>query len=163
MCQVHDFGEWLEHTSWVTTIANTAWLYTSISVVHYFTLLVMVGSIVLLDLRVLGVAARRRPLTQLAEELFPWMWTAFGLAIFSGFLEFTTDAGDYLPDKVFRVKMTVILLAVMSAIVVQRGVPKWGQLPAIPTSAKVMAFISILLWIGSILAGVEIAAFSGLG
>ena len=155
--------ESLEQVGWVKVLATTGWLYSSVSVVHYFTLLVMVGSIVLLDLRVLGVAGRRRPLIQLAEELFPWMWTAFGLAIFSGFLEFTTDAGDYLPDKVFRVKMTVILLAVMSAIVVQRGVPKWGQLPAIPTGAKVIAFVSILLWIGSILAGVEIAALSGLG
>jgi hypothetical protein len=40
---------------------------------------------------------------------------------------------------------------------------KWAQLPAIPTGAKVIAFVSILLWIGSILAGVEIASLSGLG
>jgi hypothetical protein len=46
---------------------------------------------------------------------------------------------------------------------VQRGVAQWAQLPSIPASAKVLASISLLLWIGSILAGVEIAAISGLG
>jgi hypothetical protein len=76
---------------------------------------------------------------------------------------FTTDAGDYLPDTVFRVKMATILLAVIFTIVVQRGVAQWAQLPSIPASAKVLASISLLLWIGSILAGVEIAAISGLG
>jgi hypothetical protein len=91
------------------------------------------------------------------------MWGAFWLAVFSGFLMFTTDAGDYLPDTVFRVKMTVILLAVIFSILVQRSIPRWAELPSTPPGAKVLASISLLLWIGSILAGVEIAAISGLG
>jgi hypothetical protein len=160
---LHDFGEWIEGFSWVKYVAGTAWLYSGLSVVHYFTLLVMVGTGALVDLRVLGVAATRKPINQFGEQIYPWMWGAFWLAVFSGFLMFTTDAGDYLPDTVFRVKMTVILLAVIFAIIVQRRVPEWGRLPSIPARAKVLASISLLLWIGSILAGVEIAAISGLG
>lgn len=160
---MHNFGEWIEHLSWVEYLGMTAWLYSSVAVVHYFTLLVLVGTGVLVDLRVLGLAATRKPVAQVSEQIYPWMWGAFWLAVLSGFLMFTTDAGDYLPDTVFRVKMTTILLAVISTILVQRGVPKWAQLPSIPAGAKVLASISLLLWIGSILAGVEIAAISGLG
>ncbi|HKV42430.1 MAG TPA: hypothetical protein VJX67_24720, partial [Blastocatellia bacterium] len=100
---------------------------------------------------------------QFARQVFPWMWTAFALAVLSGFLMFTTDAGDYLPDTVFRTKMLVILLAVISAIVIQGKISKWGEQPTLSAAAKTAAVISIVLWIGSILAGVEIAAISGLG
>ena len=160
---MHNFGEWLEHFSWVQTIGTTAWLYSSISVIHYFTLFIMVGCAVIVDLRMLGLAARRQPVVQFARQVFPWMWTAFALAVLSGFLMFTTDAGDYLPDTVFRTKMLMIALAVISAIVIQRKISKWGEQPTLSPAAKTAAVISIVLWIGSILAGVEIAAISGLG
>jgi hypothetical protein len=160
---VGNFFESLEHTSWVMTIAETGWLYATVSVIHYFTLFVLVGTIVLVDLRILGVAARSQSVTQVAETLFPWTWTALGLALLSGFLMFTTDGGDYYPDPVFRVKMTVILLALISAVIVQRNVRKWDQAPVISMGAKLVAFVSIVLWVGAILAGVEIAAISGLG
>ena len=160
---MHNFGEWIEHFSWVQYISMTSWLYSSVAVVHYFTLLVMVGTAVFVDLRVLGIAATGKPIAQVGEQIYPWMWGAFWLAVFSGFLMFTTDAGDYLPDTVFRVKMTVILLAVIFSILVQRSIPRWAELPSTPPGAKVLASISLLLWIGSILAGVEIAAISGLG
>jgi hypothetical protein len=160
---LHDFGEWMEHLSWVQYIGMTAWLYSSIAVVHYFTLLVLVGTAVFVDLRVLGLAGTGKPIAQVGEQIFPWVWGAFWLAVLSGFLMFTTDAGDYLPDTVFRVKMTIVLLAVIFSALVQRGVSKWAQLQPPPAGAKVLASISLLLWIGSILAGVEIAAISGLG
>ena len=159
---MREFFAGLEHAAWVVKIAETGWLYAAISVTHYFTLFVLVGTIVLVDLRILGVAARNQSVTQLADTLFPWTWTALGLALLSGFLMFTTDGGDYYPDPVFRVKMTVILLALISAVIVQRNARKWDQ-PVIPAGAKLTAFVSIVLWVGAILAGVEIAAILGLG
>jgi hypothetical protein len=155
--------ETLEHAAWVMKIAETGWLYAAISVTHYFTLFVLVGTIVLVDLRILGVAARSQTVTELADTLFPWTWTALGLALLSGFLMFTTDGGDYYPDPVFRVKMTVIALALISSVIVRRNVHKWDQAPSISGVAKLVAFLSIVLWVGAILAGVEIAAISGLG
>jgi len=81
----------------------------------------------------------------------------------SGTLLFTTDAGDYAPDKVFEAKMLVILGAFIFTVLVHRGIRRWNQLPATPTAAKVIAGISLALWIGAIFAGVDIAALSGLG
>jgi len=157
------FCSWLEHSSWVTVISNTAWLYAIFEVLHYFSLFVLVGSIVVVDLGVLGAVGRRQTVAQLAEQLFPWMWAGFGIAVLSGFVMFATGAIAYFPDKVFRVKMLVIMLAVIFAIGVERNVPKWARSPQIPVGAKLVALISLLLWLGAILAGVEISAISGLG
>ena len=102
-------------------------------------------------------------MAKFADQIFPWMWTAFWLAIVSGFLMFATDAGDFLPDRVFETKLGVILVAVIFSIVVQRNIQKWDASPSIPAAAKVVALVSLILWIGSILAGVDVAAISGLG
>lgn len=160
---LHNIGEWMEHFGWVQYVSQTAWLYSSISTVHYFTLFVMVGTSVVVDLRVLGLAGTRKPVAQFAEQINPWMWGAFWLAVISGFLEFLTDAGDYLPDTVFKVKMTTILLAVIFTVLVQRSIANSESSSSISGASRLLAALSLLFWIGSILAGVEIAAISGLG
>lgn len=162
---LHNIGEFMEHWGWVQYVSTTAWLYSGISAIHYFTLFVVVGTAILVDLRVLGLAATRKSVVQFAKQIYPWMWGAFWLAIFSGFLEFITDAGDYLPDWVFETKMTAILLAVIFTILVWRSVSKTDTETGASVSggAKVLAALSLIFWIGSILAGVEIAAISGLG
>jgi hypothetical protein len=160
---LHNIGEWIENLFWARTLATTAWLYSSISVVHYFTLFILVGTSALVDLRVMGLAGTRKPVIQFAEQIYPWMWTAFWLAMISGFLMVSGDAGDFFPDGIFKIKIFMITLAVIFVIIVQRSIPKWGQLPAIPAGAKVLAFLSLIFWLGAILAGVEIASISGLG
>ena len=155
--------ESLEQVGWVKFLATTAWLYSSVSVIHYFTLLFFIGTIVLVDLRILGLAGRGQTISLLADQLLPWTWIGFTLAMISGFLLFATDAGDYAPDRVFQAKMLVILMALIFTVIVHRGQRKWNQLPAVPAGVKVIAAVSLLLWLGAILAGVDIAALSGLG
>jgi hypothetical protein len=67
------------------------------------------------------------------------------------------------PDRVFQAKMLVILLTIIVTVVVHRGQRKWNQLPAIPLGVNVIAALSLLFWLGAILAGADIAALSGLG
>ena len=76
---------------------------------------------------------------------------------------FAGDATDFALASVFHIKVGVIVLAVLFGIVVQWNVPKWGAMPSIPASAKILAFISLVLWIGAILASVEVPAISGVG
>lgn len=155
--------ESLEQVGWVKVLGTTGWLYSSVSVIHYFTLFFFIGTIVLVDLRILGLAGRGQTISLLADQLLPWTWIGFALAMISGFLLFTTDAGDYAPDHVFQAKMLVILVALIFTVIVHRGQRRWNQLAEIPLGVKVIAALSLLLWLGAILAGVDIAALSGLG
>ena len=76
---------------------------------------------------------------------------------------FAGIAASYIPDSTFHLKMEVILAAVILGIIVQWKVPAWDKLPAMPVWAKLLAAISLLLWVGAILAGNELPALSGLG
>ena len=155
--------EALEQMGWVKTFGSTGWMYASVSVIHYLTMFWFIGSMAVVDLRVMGVAARKRNLSELSSQILPWAWTGMVLAIISGFFMFLTDAGDWAPDPVFHVKLIMIILSIVFAILVQRGAPKWAALPEIPTSAKVIAAIALLLWIATILTASEIPAMEGLG
>jgi hypothetical protein len=155
--------ELLQHAGWVTTLATSRWLYGLVSVVHYSAVFFCIGTIVLLDLRILGIADRNQALSPLAGQLRPWTWIGFGSAVVSGFLLFATEAGDYAAVTPFRVKMLIIVLAVVSALAKESSVPNWDRAPVLPVTAKLLALISIVLWLGAILAGVEIAPLTGLG
>lgn len=155
--------EALEQTGWVKTLGETGWMYASISVIHYLTMFWFIGSMAVVDLRVMGVAARKRSLTELADQLYPWAWVGLALAIISGFFMFATAAGDWAPDPVFHVKLLMVVVSIALAIVVQVQVPKWAALPEIPMWAKILALVALLFWIGTILSASEIPAMEGLG
>jgi len=155
--------EALEQSGWVKTLAETGWMYATVSVVHYLTMFWFIGSMAVVDLRVMGVAARKRNLAELAEQIFPWAWTGLVLAILSGFLMFATDAGDWAPDPVFHVKVGMIVAAIVFSIVVRVFVPTWSAAPEIPGWAKFLAAFALLLWIATILTASEIPAMEGLG
>jgi hypothetical protein len=155
--------EVLQHAGWVTTLATSRWLYGLVSAVHYSAVFFCVGTIVLLDLRILAAAAPNQALSLLAEQLRDWTWIGFGSAVVSGFLLFTVEAGDYAAARPFRVKMLIIALAVISALAIEWSVPKWDRARVMPMTARLVALISIMLWLGAILVSVEVPALTGLG
>jgi hypothetical protein len=120
-------------------------------VIHYSAVLFSIGTIVLLDLRILGVANQNQDVSALAEQLRPWSRIGFGSAVISGFLLFASQAAAYVAATPFRVKMLIIVLAVIAALAAERS------------NAKLLALISIVLWLGALLAAVEISELTGLG
>jgi uncharacterized membrane protein len=154
---------WLQDNSFIDLINGTAWTAAALEIVHYFSMFMLVGSMVIVDLRVLGLVGRGQDATQLADRLFPWIWASLALNFLSGFFMFAGSATAYYHNDIFYDKMGVILLAIVANIVVQQKVRTWDQLPAMPAWAKVMAVVSIGLWIGAIIAGVEVPALTGVG
>jgi uncharacterized membrane protein len=157
------FGQWLQNNSLVVTLNSTAWMAAATEMLHYFSMFVLVGSTAIVDLRVLGLAARNQSPTQLANRLFPWAWGALALNALSGFVMFAGNAPAYIPNSIFHAKLLAVLLAVLFGAMVQWGVPKWDRPPAMPPWAKVVALVSLLLWVGAIIAGVEVPALTGIG
>jgi hypothetical protein len=153
----------LQYSGWVTLVSDTAWLYAAVSILHYFTLFIFVGTTAILDLRVLGIADRNHTISQVAEQVLPWNWIVLALALLSGFVLFATDATDYLPVGLFWAKISVILLAILVTVVLQRGLRSWDKAQSAPGFAKVVALLSLLLWIGAILIAVDISYISGVG
>ncbi len=151
--------EWLEQVPWIVTITNSAVLISLVWLVHYFGFFLLVGTTAVVDLRVLGAAARNQKLAPLAGLLFPLAWTGLGLVIVSGFIMFAGQATTFYPTAVFRIKMGMVLLAIAFGVIVQRKLPAWDHAPSVPAAAKWLALASLVLWIGAILAGLEVPAF----
>jgi hypothetical protein len=160
---VGDFFEGIEHVRLVDFIAHTNVPYGFFTVLHYFTLFFLMGAVVVYDLRLLGVIAKDQTATQFADEVFPWIWTAMTLAIFSGCVLWLCEAGDYYKDPVMLTKIAIVIVAVLETWYIRRNIAKWDEAPTMPGIAKLAAVVSLLLWLGAILAGNDIAAISGLG
>jgi hypothetical protein len=142
--------EALQHAAWVSTLATNRWVYGLVSLIHHVGVFVTVGMIVLVDLRILG-ANQNHAVSSLADQLRPWAWIGFGCAVISGFLLFAGQAASYVAATPFLVKMSIIALAVMAAVAAE-----WRH-------ARSLALISIVLWLGALLAAVEISELTGLG
>lgn len=148
--------ERLQHAGWVTAVNDSLVASVLVELAHYFGFFLAVGAIVMVSLRVLGIAGKRQSVTELAEQLFPLMWTGLGLSVLSGFILFSGDATMFFPNPVFHVKLIVLMLAITFGVIVQRGVRKWDQSPVISMGPKVVALVTVVLWIGVILAAVDI-------
>ena len=157
------FCWWLQNNSWIAFLNGTAWTAAALEIVHYFSMFILVGSMLIVDLRVLGLAMRRRDAAELAARLFPWIWISLALNFLSGFFMFAGSATSYYRNDIFYDKLAVVLLAIAANVIVQQNVRKWTERPAVPAWAKLIALVSIGLWIAAIIAGVEVPALTGVG
>lgn len=156
------FFEWLEHSRWVLAISESGWMYPAVEILHFFSLFLLVGTIAVIDLRLLGLAGGRQGVGPLAEQLFPWTWIGLGLAVFSGFIMFAASAAEFVLNTQFRIKMLLTVLALVFGIIVQRNAGKWDTRQSGLIVVRLAAFLSLVLWIGVILAATEIANYSAL-
>ena len=157
------FCEWLEKNPWIVAIDSSVVISLILEILHYSGFFLLVGATVMVDLRVMGLAARRRTLIEVANQLFPWMWVGLCMAVFSGFFMFAGDAPDFYQAITFRIKILVVLVALAFGLIVRHYVPRWSEVPSIPVGAKLVAILSLVLWIGAILISVEVPAISGVG
>lgn len=155
------FCEWLEKNPWIMWLDSNVIISLVFEICHYSGFFLLVGTSVVLDLRLMGIAARREPVPQLARQLRPWMWTGLVMVLISGFFMFAGDAADFYGAGMFRIKVVWVLVTLLVGIAVY-SIPKEDQ-PSVPMWAKLVAFVSVLLWIGSILVSVEVPAISGVG
>ena len=139
------FSQWLQNNWFIVHVNGSVPTASSLEIIHYVGFFLAVGATAIMDLRVMGVAAKRQSATELAEQVFPWMWTGLVLAVISGFLMYASDATEYLHNSVFHQKLYLCILGVIFAVIVRRNVPKWDQLAAIPITARLTALVSLVL------------------
>jgi hypothetical protein len=152
-----EFCQWLDQTAVGSTIRQSLWLFPAIETVHLLGMAALVGTITLLDLRLLGWAMPQRRVSEVVARLLPSAWLGFGVQVVTGVLLFSSEAVKIYGNPAFRLKMLFLLLAGIQALifqaVVSRKLPAWDQQPALPVMAKIMGMISILLWIAIVTAG----------
>ena len=158
--------EWLEQVRWIVAVNSSTSGAVTVELVHYISFFLLIGTIVFVDLRVLGIAGRNQSVIALAEQLFPLAWLGLIFATLSGFILFAGYATAFVRTDIFQYKILVVLAASITGLLVQWRVARQGTIldkanPGI--GIRLLAIISMLLWIGAILASLEVAALTGLG
>jgi hypothetical protein len=133
-------------------------LYPAVEILHILGFVVLVGSILALDLRLLGLG-RAIPIPPMAQLLLPVSRFGFLLAISMGFLLFSADAAHVVRNPAFQTKLLLIAAALVNIAIAHAGpwrrVALWGD--EAPAGVKVTALVSLLLWLSVICAGRLIA------
>lgn len=137
-------------------IRESLWAYPSVETLHIIGLATVYGSILVVDLRLLGLS-RGVSAARLARHALPWTVGAFGLVLTTGLLMFTAHVADFIGNPVFMLKMGLILAGGVNAgllhIRALRSVATWdtGVMP--PMRVRVAAAISIAIWTSVIACG----------
>jgi hypothetical protein len=133
-------------------------LYPAVEILHIIGFVVLVGSILALDLRLLGLG-RAIAIAPMAQLLLPMSRFGFLLAISMGFLLFSADASHVVRNPAFQSKLLLIAAALVTVVIAHLGpwrrMALWGA--EAPGGAKVTALLSLLLWLGVVCAGRLIA------
>jgi len=149
------FG-WLEATPLSLAMRTDLWLYPAVEIVHILGFVVLVGGVVLFDLRLLGVA-RTLPVDALARHLLRWSLSALVLIIPAGLMMFSAHPQDFISNRIFLLKLTLIAAAGINAAMfhlgVYRSVAAWNMNTATPLAARAHAIVSIAIWVSVISCG----------
>jgi hypothetical protein len=146
---------WLENTPWGATIRGSSWMYPIILSVHFIGLSTWLGTSLSVDLRLMGVGARRQTATELSDGLFVWNWIGFGVAVLGGFLLLSAEATVYVTNTGFRLKLAVLApLALMWHVVVQKKARAWTETEHTSSIGKWAGVLEFLLWTSVVAASV---------
>ncbi|MET0287136.1 MAG: DUF6644 family protein [Polyangiales bacterium] len=135
---------------------NELW-FPLIETVHVLALTVVVGSIAVLDLRLLGLASRGRPVSKIVSDVLPVTWSSFALAVVSGVFLFASNAVAYAHNAAMQGKLIALALLGLNAAVfhrfVGRRLSEWEGESKPPRPARVAGATSIGLWLAVIVFG----------
>jgi len=146
----------IEQLPLAVAMRHELWLYPVVEVFHIIGFVILVGGIVVLDLRLLGFT-KALPVRMLARHVLPWSMGALMLIVPSGLLMFIAHAGDLVGNTAFIIKMLLLLCAGANAAAfhagVFRGVAGWDIAAGVPGAAKLHALASLLIWAGVLACG----------
>jgi hypothetical protein len=145
------FLQSLQDTAVATAIREGETLFPWIECAHVLALTLVIGSIAVVDLRLLGLASRYRSVVQTTATVLPVTWTAFLFAVLTGGLMFASNATTYGHNFYFQVKMALIALAGLNMAVyhlfLNKGADSWQTAAHTPLRARLIGGLSLCLWI----------------
>ena len=148
----------LEATAVARTLRASRWLYAGVNAAHIFGIALLVGAIVPLNLRLLGLW-RDVPRDRLVRVLVPVAATGLALAVAAGALLFSVRAGEYAGNGFLLTKLALVALGTLAALSLHRA--HGFLLASAPDSRLVaQALLSLLCWPLALLCG-RLIAFAG--
>lgn len=152
------FATWLQHTSMAETIRSVPWPIPLLEIFHIAGMVVVFGTILVLNLRVFGLILRSESVSQIAQDLTPIMLTGLGVQLVSGSLLFMVSAMKFAENPLFGIKIGLVIVAVAYHFGIHRRVAIAADTQA--GRLRLSATVSLVLWAGVVLIGLDIGVLS---
>ena len=138
---------WLENTPWGATIRDSSWMQPVVLWVHFIGLSLWLATSLAVDLRLIGVGARRHTATELSNRLAVWKWIGFSVAFVAGVLLLSAEATVYVTNTGFLLKLGVLApLALIWHVVVQKKTRAWTEEGHTSPIGQWAGVLELLLW-----------------
>ena len=152
---------WLSETKWSIALLESLYMYPWIESAHVLSICFFIGILLFVDLRLMGVAFTKLPISEMNKKVLPWSLFGFGLMMLTGFLLFYAIPVRSYQNIFFRFKVILILVAGLNAFLFHRQMKlegmNWDEGKSIPKSVHLKAVASLVLWSGVIISGRMIA------
>ena len=152
---------WLSETKWSIALLESLYMYPWIESAHVLSICFFIGILLFVDLRLMGVAFTKLPISEMNKKVLPWSLFGFGLMMLTGFLLFYAIPVRSYQNIFFRFKVILILVAGLNAFLFHRQMKlegmNWDEGKSIPKSVHLKAAASLVIWSGVIISGRMIA------
>ena len=153
--------QWLERTSLSVVINESLWAFAVVEAIHLVALAVIGGAVLVVDLRLLGLAFQKQRVADIARVAQPWLiWSLAGMLLTGFVLFLSLAASKYYVHDYFWVKMYFLAAAMAFSFTIRHRVIMGDDARANSAFAKLVALVSLFLWSGVGLAGKAIGYIS---
>jgi hypothetical protein len=147
--------DWILNTSLNAWIMNTVWAWPLCETLHFFGLSMLMGSLLIIDLRLLGFF--RNISMQATHQLLPWVFVGFGINLTTGLLFLVGDPERYIVHTGFRLKMLLVIVAGLNALWfflrINQPMRAWASHADTPLEAKLIGGFSLICWFAVLILG----------
>lgn len=140
------FFQWCQDSAVGVAIRESVWMFPIIEAVHLLGLALIGGAVLIVDLRLAGLALRTQPAPTIAGDAEPWLLGSLAVMIVTGLLLFVSEALKCYYSPPFWFKMTFLALAIAFTFTLRRRVARDAS--AAPWLMRGVAIVSVLLWSG---------------
>lgn len=153
--------EWFEALDWTTAIRESPFGYPMLETSHIASVVAFAGLVIMMDLRLVGVAFTQTPLAQIQRRLFAWQMAGFVPSMATGILLFFVDPLRYYGNAFFWMKLVLLVVAGLNALAFHlktyQKAERWDEDPHAAGTARLAGVVSLLFWSATIVSGRLIA------
>jgi hypothetical protein len=151
------FCQWVAQTPLSVSIRESIWVYPILNILHCVGVLLAAGTIVVVDLRLLGFGLRRFAVSSVVSQVVPWTLAGFGFMALTGSLLAWSEPLRLYKSMFFPWKLVLLALVGVNALCfhlgIYRSVGAWDTQSLTPPRARIAGAVSLLCWISVIGAG----------
>jgi hypothetical protein len=155
---VQAFCDWLSNTPISLKIQTVLWIIPAVQTIHILSVSIVMASMAMLDLRLMGIAGKRQPISRMVTRFVPWVWRVLLILATTGAILIIGEPGRELLNWAFRTKMAMVATVSLITLLVQqmnkRDATFWENRRF---AAAAVGVVSLLLWVAIVTAGRWIA------